>query len=421
MLFQGYLKQSTQVTKTVLMVDSADHITGKTGLAAGLTIIQTKLGTLTGTITPTVAEISTSLAKGLYSLVLTTTHTDTVGETVLHITGTGADPADYKFEVSARLLDDLCFPTTSGRGLDVTATGEAGLDFANVNVPLGVVPIAAIVDNGTLQSATSTTAVLRSAASFGANNRPNGMTLYIYGGTGAGQSRIITAYTDATDTATVDTWTTTPDNTSTYIIYPTPPGSTSSPAPVNAVQAGGQSLTVAAPVTIPSSLASPTNISAGTLSVVNSLLAVAPNIIVGQTVAAVAGAVASVTGNVGGGTINVVNSLLAIGPNAVNAAAIASGAFTNAKFAAGAVDAAALATDAAQEIADALLDRADAIESGLTLRNATRLIAAACAGKASGLATTTAVYRNAVADSKDRITATVDANGNRTGVTTDLT
>jgi hypothetical protein len=41
-------------------------------------------------------------------------------------------------------------------------------------------------------------------------------------------------------------------------------------------------------------------------------------------------------------------------------------------------------------------------------------------GKASGLGTTTAVYRD-LADSKDRISATVDADGNRTAVTRDLT
>jgi hypothetical protein len=40
------------------------------------------------------------------------------------------------------------------------------------------------------------------------------------------------------------------------------------------------------------------------------------------------------------------------------------------------------------------------------------LIAAVLLGKASGLATTTAVYR-AVDDGKDRVTATVDASGNR--------
>ena len=67
------------------------------------------------------------------------------------------------------------------------------------------------------------------------------------------------------------------------------------------------------------------------------------------------------------------------------------------------------------------LDVANGVETGLTVREALRVIAAACAGKASGLATTTAVYRNAEADSKDRITATVDVSGNRSAVTLDLT
>jgi hypothetical protein len=83
---------------------------------------------------------------------------------------------------------------------------------------------------------------------------------------------------------------------------------------------------------------------------------------------------------------------------------VATNGITGGSFAAGAMDA-------------ALLDLINGIETGLTLRQALRLIAAACAGKASGLATTTATYRNAVADTTDRLVATVDANGNRTAIT----
>ncbi len=72
------------------------------------------------------------------------------------------------------------------------------------------------------------------------------------------------------------------------------------------------------------------------------------------------------------------------------------------------------------DIADALLDRANAIETGLTPRQAWRLMAAALAGKLSGAATTTVTIRNAVQDSKNRIVATVDADGNRSAVTTDV-
>jgi len=83
--------------------------------------------------------------------------------------------------------------------------------------------------------------------------------------------------------------------------------------------------------------------------------------------------------------------------------------------------AAALTSAERNAIADALLDRADAIEVGLTLRNAQRLAAAANAGKVSGMATTTVTLRNAVADSKDRVVATVDTDSNRTGIVYDLT
>ena len=81
-----------------------------------------------------------------------------------------------------------------------------------------------------------------------------------------------------------------------------------------------------------------------------------------------------------------------------------------------------LAASAANEIADAVFDRADAVETGLTLRQAQRLQTAAVAGKVSGGGTSTVTIRNAVADSKDRIVATTpDANGNRTAITYDLT
>lgn len=75
----------------------------------------------------------------------------------------------------------------------------------------------------------------------------------------------------------------------------------------------------------------------------------------------------------------------------------------------------------ATAIADALLDRADGIETGLTLRNAMRAIAAGQAAKRSGAGTTTEVYRNAVADSKNRMTVTTDSNGNVTAIAYDFT
>lgn len=70
----------------------------------------------------------------------------------------------------------------------------------------------------------------------------------------------------------------------------------------------------------------------------------------------------------------------------------------------------------------ALLDLADAVETGLTPRQALRLITAILGGKVSGGGTTSIIFRNAVADNKERVTATVDGSyGNRNAITADLT
>ena len=60
------------------------------------------------------------------------------------------------------------------------------------------------------------------------------------------------------------------------------------------------------------------------------------------------------------------------------------------------------------------------IETGVNARQAVSAIAAACTGVASGLATTTAVYKAAANSGTTRITATVDADGNRSAVTLNL-
>jgi hypothetical protein len=73
------------------------------------------------------------------------------------------------------------------------------------------------------------------------------------------------------------------------------------------------------------------------------------------------------------------------------------------------------------EGADALLDKAAGVETGVTMRGALRLMLAVLAGKVSGAGTGTEIFRNAVDDSKARVTSVVDSSGNRTTVTTDQT
>lgn len=73
-----------------------------------------------------------------------------------------------------------------------------------------------------------------------------------------------------------------------------------------------------------------------------------------------------------------------------------------------------------QALAESILDQNDVESGALTVREALRLVAASVAGKVSGAETTTITFRNAVADDKNRIVATVDSNGNRTSITYDL-
>lgn len=88
------LPHKAAFNRQILMVDSTDHVTGKTGLT--LTITASKDGGAFGSITPTVTE----LATGWYKLALTATHTDTLGAFAMHITGSGADPTDTLDQVT---------------------------------------------------------------------------------------------------------------------------------------------------------------------------------------------------------------------------------------------------------------------------------------------------------------------------------
>lgn len=63
---------------------------------------------------------------------------------------------------------------------------------------------------------------------------------------------------------------------------------------------------------------------------------------------------------------------------------------------------------------------AQALEAGYTAEEMMRVMAAAMAGEVSGAGTTTITIRD-IADTKARITATVDGTGNRTAVTLDAT
>lgn len=92
-------KQSTAKNVMIFMTDSTDHITGKVGLT--LTITLSKNGGAFASISPTITE----RGSGWYNVALSTSNTDTLGDTVLHITAAGADPTDILFLIEGGSVD----------------------------------------------------------------------------------------------------------------------------------------------------------------------------------------------------------------------------------------------------------------------------------------------------------------------------
>jgi hypothetical protein len=251
----------------VFMASSGDHVTGVAGLT--LTITSSKDGAAFATITPTV----TDRGNGWYSLALTTGMINTVGDLALHVTGTGADPADVLMQVvdfapvvrsgtaqggnanaltldsgasaTANLYKGLLLHLTTGTGAGQVRTVisyDGTTKQATVAWPFSPAPTSSTtfalyaagspalnsslqvtssnarvtVRSGTAQAGTSNTITLDAAASA-TSNLYVGDLLNLTGGTGAGQSRTITAYNGTTKVATVDrAWTVTPDATTTF-------------------------------------------------------------------------------------------------------------------------------------------------------------------------------------------------------------
>ena len=134
------------------MVDSTDHISGKTGLTTTVTI--SKNGAAFGAPAGAVTEIG----SGWYKIAANATDSNTIGSLLVHATATGADPLMLFMKrlrrrwlkaptlpgsldiTTAQVQTELVTygalkPTVAARTLDVSTTGEAGVDWANVGAP----------------------------------------------------------------------------------------------------------------------------------------------------------------------------------------------------------------------------------------------------------------------------------------------
>lgn len=209
--------------------------------------------------------------------------------------------------------------------IDAAAIANNAIDRATFAADTGLQTIR----SNTAASATGTTIVLDAGASA-VDDFYNYNIIYITGGAGVGQSRIISDYVGSTKTATVDTWATNPDNTSTFAILPfgAIPGATA-PTAAQVATAVWQDTT------------------AGDFTVTGS---------VGKGVYT-SGAVPGASGGLFIAGSNAATTVNFTGNLSGSIGSVGSGGIAAASFAAGAVDASALATDAVNEIADGLLNR----------------------------------------------------------------
>lgn len=217
MAFKGFLRGNTAATlKFGPFLDNADGNT----VEGGLTISQADVRLSKNGGDMAQKNESTSCTHdelGKYDCPIDATDSNTYGRLDVTAHESGALIVDDQYMVLPEIVYDSFFPSAAGAPL----------------------PVFGILDWGTAQASASGTLVHRSGLNL-ANDIPNGATEFVYGGTGAGQARIIHDFTNSDDTSAISpNWTTTPDNTSLYATLATPPASTSAPPAVNLTQLGG--------------------------------------------------------------------------------------------------------------------------------------------------------------------------------------
>lgn len=244
------LRQSTATT--LLLGPFLDDTDGKTAETA-LTLSQAdiRLWKEGGTTLAQKSEATSATHRelGLYTCPIDTTDTNTLGTLSVAVIETGALAVRQDYKVITADEWDRKYKVT------------------------GPVNSQGILDRGTAASVSSTTVFALAAAAAFADDTLIGCIAGVYGSTqGYWQFRTISDNALTGDSVTVDPgFAVQPSGTVTYVIYgSTPSGTTNLPA-VNATQVGGQTASAAGTVTFPGTIASTTNITAGTITTVTNL------------------------------------------------------------------------------------------------------------------------------------------------------
>jgi hypothetical protein len=143
-----------------LMIDSADHVSGKTGLTP--TVRLSKNGGAFSGSAPS-GDV-TEIANGWYQVAGNATDSDTAGPLVLHATATGADPCDEVFDVQTNDPDgtladlDTIAEDVVAMAADVTLIKQAAVGKRTYEIATGVDKVYDAAGTSVLKTLTPTEA-----------------------------------------------------------------------------------------------------------------------------------------------------------------------------------------------------------------------------------------------------------------------
>jgi hypothetical protein len=362
-------KQSTSLDVVVFAFDaSGDGVTGK--VDGDWTKRISKGGAAFAAMTVTVSERE----NGFYALTLSSSHTDTLGVLTVSLSATGVKRVNLQWRVHARVPDDLAYPATSGRSMDVDASGgvEVG-SFQN-----GAITAAAFTAGAIDAAAIATDAIGAAELADGA------ITAATFAAGAIDAAAIATDAIGASEfsqAAADKVWSSSTRTLSAF-------GFTVTVATNN--DKSGYSLSAAGVQAVWDALTS-------ALSTANSV----GKLLVDNVNATISSRATQTSVDTIDDFVDTEVAAIKAKTDNLPASPAATGDIPT-----------------ATQNADALLDRAAGVETGWTLRQSMRVMLSSLAGKLSGAATNTVTIRD-VGDTKNRVTASVDPDGNRTAVTLD--
>lgn len=130
------IKQSTAVNVMVLLTSATDHINGVENLTPNV-FISKNCGNFVS-----ISPVVESKGNGWYKIELTSSHTDTVGDLVLHLEDADADPADVLMLVKTYSEEELFtkvkeLHTIGGLNDSVPATTTpTGIDAGTIHIDI---------------------------------------------------------------------------------------------------------------------------------------------------------------------------------------------------------------------------------------------------------------------------------------------